>query len=442
MSLPQQPSRRQFLKVAGVTAGASTTLVRAAAGLGAEEPAPVAPSDRIRIACLGAGGMGQGDTETALKVPGVELVAVADIYDGRFVESRTKFGKEIQTTRDYRELLDRKDVDAVIVASPDHWHAQMTIDALEKGKDVYCEKPMMHSLDEGVRMAEAQKKTGRILQVGSQCVSSIIYEKARELVASGAIGQVNLIEGWTNRNSVMGALHWPIPKDASPETIDWDRFLGKAPKRPFEPARLFRWRLYNDYGTGITGDLFVHLFSGMHFVTGALGPSRVFCSGGLRYWRDGREIPDVMVAVFDYPARGAQPAFNLTLKVNFVDGGVTNTWGDSAFRFVGNEGLMELGGGAVTVARRPPLTKDWDAEAATDAALADSTRHSYKAPDGYEERLDHFKGFLAALRSRKPVVEDALFGLRAAAPSLLCNLSYEKSRPVGWDPETFKVTLA
>ena len=248
--------------------------------------------------------MGQGDTQTALQVPGVELVAVADIYDGRFKEVRETFGKDIATTRDYREILDRKDVDAVIVASPDHWHAQITIDALEKGKDVYCEKPMMQNVADGVRMLEAQKKTGRILQVGSQCVSSIVYDKARELLASGALGQVNLIEGWTNRNSVMGALHWPIPKEATPETVDWDRFLGKARKVPFEPARLFRWRLYNDYGTGISGDLFVHLFSGMHFVTGSTGPSRVYCSGGLRYWKDGREIPDVMVAVFDYPARG------------------------------------------------------------------------------------------------------------------------------------------
>ncbi len=129
--------------------------------------------------------MGQGDTETALKVPGVELVAAADIYDGRFEECRKKFGKDIQLTRDYREVLARKDVDAVIVASPDHWHMQMTIDALEAGKDVYCEKPMMHSIDEGARMLAAQKKTGRILQVGSQCVSSIVYAKARELFASG-----------------------------------------------------------------------------------------------------------------------------------------------------------------------------------------------------------------------------------------------------------------
>ena len=180
----------------------------------------------------------------------------------------------------------------------------------------------------------------------------------------------------------------------------------------------------------------------MHFVTGAFGPSRVFCSGGLRYWTDGREIPDVLVAVFDYPARGDTPAFNLTLKVNFVDGGVTNEWGDSGFRFVGNEGLMELGGGAVSVARRPPLQKDWDAEPSKETSLSDATQHRFAAPDGYDDRLDHFRNFFASVRSRKPVVEDALFGLRAAAPSLLCNLSYEKSRPVGWDPEAFQVTVA
>jgi predicted dehydrogenase len=443
MPTPRNATRRQFLRLASATAGATTVLARSTEALGAQEPEkPVSPNDRIRIALLGGGGMGQGDTETALKVPGVELVAVADVYDGRFDECRKKFGKDVQTTRDYREVLARRDVDAVIVASPDHWHMRMSVDALEAGKDVYCEKPMMHAVGEGVLVLEAQKKTGRILQVGSQCVSSIVYEKARELFQSGAIGQVNLIEGWTNRNSVMGALHWPIPKDASPETIDWDRFLGQAPKRPFEPARLFRWRLYNDYGTGMTGDLFVHLFSGMHFVTGARGPSRVFCSGGLRYWTDGREIPDVMVAVFDYPAAGTTPAFNLTLKVNFVDGGVTSEWGETGFRFVGHEGLMELGGGAVTVSRRPPLARDWDAEPPSDARLSDAARHVHRAPNGYDDRLDHFRNFFAAVRTRKPVVEDALFGLRAAAPSLLCNLSYEKQRPVGWNAETFEVRSA
>jgi hypothetical protein len=178
----------------------------------------------------------------------------------------------------------------------------------------------------------------------------------------------------------------------------------------------------------------------MHFVTGSTGPSRVFCSGGLRYWKDGREIPDVMVAVFDYPARGKEPAFNLTLKVNFVDGGITNEWGESGFRFVGNEGLMELGD-RVTVTRRPPLSSDWDAEKSKEG-LTDATRHTYAPPGPYDSRLDHFRNFFAAVRSRKPVVEDALFGLRAAAPALLCNMSYDQKRPVGWDAETFKVSVA
>jgi predicted dehydrogenase len=310
---------------------------------------------------------------------------------------------------------------------------------MEKGKDVYCEKPMMHTLEQGRRMIEVEKRTGRILEVGSQMVSSIVVEKARDLLASGALGEVNLIEGWTNRNSVMGALHWPIPADASPETIDWDRFLGHAPKVPFEPARLFRWRLYKDYGTGISGDLFVHLFSGMHVVTGALGPTRVYCSGGLRYWKDGREIPDVMTAVLDYPAVGSRPGFNLTLKVNFVDGSITNEWGDAGFRFVGHEGVMDLGG-AVTVSQRPPLPEDWDAPPPAGDHLTELRSHTYSAPAGYDPRLDHFRNFFEACRTRTPVVEDGTFGLRAAAPTLLCNQSYDEKRVLAWDPETFQVT--
>jgi predicted dehydrogenase len=438
MSTPRRSTRRQFLKLAGATAGATTILARSSEARAGEEK-PVSPNDHIQIACLGTGGMGQGDTETALKIPGVKLLAVADIYDGRFTEAKEKFGEDTKTTRDYREILDRDDIDAVIVASPDHWHAQMTIDAMEKGKDVYCEKPMMHTIEQGRRMLEAEKKTGRILEVGSQMVSSIVVEKARELFSAGALGEVNLIEGWTNRNSVMGALHWPIPEDASPETIDWDRFLGHAPKVPFEPARLFRWRLYKDYGTSISGDLFVHLFSGMHVVTGALGPTRVFCTGGLRYWEDGREIPDVMTAVFDYPEIGSRPGFNLTLKVNFVDGSIVSEWGETGFRFVGNEGVMDLGG-RVTVAQRPPLSRDWDAEPPEGDHLTELKSHTYAAPPGYDPRLDHLRNFFEACRTRQPVVEDGLFGLRAAAPTLLCNQSYDSKRPVGWNAETFKVT--
>src|SRR5664279_5006349 len=291
-----------------------------AAGAGVLAAQNVSPNDRVRIALIGSGGQGSGDTRNALAVGGVELAAVADIYDGRLKRAREVWGDQVFTTRDYREVLARKDVDAVIVATPDHWHSAIAIDAMNAGKDVYCEKPMVQQLSQGAPMIEAQKRTGRIVQVGSQRVSSIVYGKAKEMLASGAIGELNMVEAWVDRNSAIGAWQYSIPPDASPSTIDWDRFLGRAPKLPFEPVRLFRWRNYRDYGTGVGGDLFVHLFSGIHFIPGAIGPSRVFATGGLRFWKDGRDVPDVMLGLYDYPARGKFPAFNLSLRVDFVDG--------------------------------------------------------------------------------------------------------------------------
>src|SRR5579863_2328811 len=284
-------------------------------------------NDNIQIALIGAGGMGMGDTALALKVDGVKLVAVSDIYDGRLERSKEKWGADLFTTRDYREVLARKDVDAVIIATPDHWHSRITIDALRAGKDVYCEKPMVHSLGEGPEVIEAQRSTGHILQIGSQYASSIVYQKARELLKAGAIGDLNSVEAWLDRNTAIGAWEYSIPPDATPQRIDWDQFLGSAPKRPFEPVRLFRWRNYRDYGTGVAGDLFVHLLTGMHYVTGSLGPSRVYATGGLRFWKDGRDVPDAMLALLDYQATAEHPAFNTRLRVNFESGGEAEAFG-------------------------------------------------------------------------------------------------------------------
>src|SRR6185437_8267681 len=277
-------NRRNFLKVAGT---ASTQALFAArlhaaeksgepSGPGillrpqAEEPQkPVAANDHIQIALIGAGGQGQYDTRVAASVPGVKVVAAADCYDGRLTHSKELWGQDIQTTRDYREILARKDVDAVVIGTPDHWHRQASIDAMHAGKDVYCEKPMIHLYSDGPAMIEASKSTGRILQIGSQRVSNILYIKAKELLASGAIGKLNMVSAFWDRNSSIGAWNYTVPPDASPETCDWAHFLGNAAKMPFSGEHFCQWRKWKAYGSGVAGDLFVHLFSGTHFITGA-----------------------------------------------------------------------------------------------------------------------------------------------------------------------------
>jgi len=426
----------------------------AGAGLAAAQTRRVAANDTVQIALIGAGGQGMDDVRASLASgSGVKLVAAADVYQGRLVRTQELWGKDVFITRDYREVLARPDVDAVIVATPDHWHQQVSVDAMNAGKDVYCEKPMVQRISDGHPVIEAQQKTGRIAQVGSQRVSSIVYKKAQELMQSGAIGELSMVEAWWDRNSALGAWQYSLPPDASTTTIDWDSFLGRAPKVPFEAVRLFRWRNYRDYGTGVAGDLFVHLFSGMHFVTGAIGPTRVYATGGLRFWKDGRDVPDVMLGLYDYPKTAQHPAFNLALRVNFVDGGSEN----SGFRFIGSEGILTIDQG-VTVARTPreiepgytigtfpqatqdQFLKDYREKYPQRRPTADGIRpqaeQKFMPPRGYSDHVDHHRNFIQAVRTRKPVVEDAVFGFRAAGPALLSNVSYFEQRVCEWDPET------
>ncbi|MFN3326399.1 MAG: Gfo/Idh/MocA family protein [Bryobacteraceae bacterium] len=440
-------TRRHFLQAAGV-AGAALSQ---ASG----QTRRVSANDHVQIATIGIGGMGGSDTRSALLAPGVKLVAVSDVYEGRLIRAKELWGQDVFTTRDYREILNRPDIDAVIVATPDHLHAKISVDAMNAGKDVYCEKPMMQKVSEGAAMVEAEKKNERILQVGSQRVSSIIYQKAADLVKAGAIGEINLVEAWWDRNSAIGAWQYSIPPDATPENIDWDRFLAHAPKRPFEPIRLFRWRNYQDYGTGVAGDLFVHLFSGMHFILGALGPTRVYASGGLRFWKDGRDVPDVMLGLYDYSATDSHPEFTLFLRVNFVNGAGET----SGFRFVGSEGVLTVAND-VRVSKQPRETapgytietfpkavqdqfrREYFKQYPVPEPSADTMRATaeerYVPPRGYSDHVHHHRNFIEAVRTRKPVTEDATFGLRAAAPALLSNVSYFEQRPVKWDPKTMK----
>ena len=437
-------SRRSFL---GTTAA-----------LAAQTPARAfAANDQIQIATIGCGGMGSADTRMATSLPGVRLVAASDIYDGRRERAREVWGKDLFTTRDYREVLARKDVDAVIIATPDHWHSRITIDALKAGKDVYCEKPMVQKVEQGRQVVDAEKASGRILQVGSQYVSSILYRKTLELLRAGAIGSLSMVEAWLDRNTSLGAWGYSIPPDASPDNIDWDRFLGDAPKRAFEPVRLFRWRNYRDYGTGIPGDLFVHLLSGLHVATGAVGPNRIFATGGLSYWKDGRDVADMMLALLDYPASEHHPAFTFALRVNLKAG---SDGEHSGLRFVGSEGVINLGK-TLVLTKTPPerepgytvstfptavqeaylreYRKKYPVEPATADGIRPATESRFDPPPGYNAHLEHHKNFFAGVRSRKAVVEDATFGFRAAGPALLCNTSYFDRRVCGWDAERMTV---
>jgi len=440
-------NRRTFVKVGSMAAAATSLNVLAESQ---QATAPKSANDTIQLALIGAGIQGQSDTRSALEVPGVKLVAAADCYDGRLAHCKELWGQDVFTTRDYHEILARPDIDAVIIATPDHWHKQAAVDAMKAGKDVYLEKPMIHLYSDGPEIISTARSTNRILQVGSQRVSSVAYAKAKELLASGAIGELNMISARWDRNSSIGAWNYSIPLDASPQTCDWPRFLGTAPKIPWNPEHFFQWRKWSDYGSGVAGDLFVHLFSGTHFITGAHGPTRAMATGGIRFWKDGRDAPDVLLALFDYPQ-----GFNLSLRVNFVNGGQES----EGFLFTGSEGTMEIAGQTVTVTRVPrekepgytvsTFTNEMQKEylekyhqkypTTPPQGSTYTAIEKFSAPKGYSDHVDHFRNFFSSVRTRKQPVEDATFGFRAAGAALLSNLSYNKGSVIKWDPETMKL---
>jgi predicted dehydrogenase len=217
----------------------------------------VGPNDKIRIATIGMGIMGFNDTNAALSVPGVELVAACDLYKGRLARAREVYGAGLFTTEDYRDLIiDRKDIDAVIIATSDNWHSQIAIDSMIAGKAVYSEKPMVHQISQGLAEIKTQHDTKMVFQVGSQRVSSIAYKKAKEMYEAGAIGKINSIEASFNRQDALGAWQYTIPLDQSVQNVNWARFQSNAKvKYDYDPKRFFRWRNYREYGTGVAGDL-------------------------------------------------------------------------------------------------------------------------------------------------------------------------------------------
>jgi predicted dehydrogenase len=402
-------------------------------------PAP-ASGRKIRFVSIGTGIRGCDLLRSARNVPTGECVGTADLYDMHQKAGIEAWGSEIPTTKDYRALLDRKDVEAVMVAVADFQHRRVVLDAVAAGKDVYCEKPMSHTTPDGFAMVEAIQTGKRIFEAGSQRVSNVVYKKATEIYASGRLGEVHLIEGHSDRNSSSGAWVYPIAPDASPQTIDWDAFLRDAPMRPFDAARFFRWRCFMEYGEGVAGDLFVHLLSGMQCITGINAiPSRAYSTGSLTHFNDGRDFPDLLATLYDYPS----VTVNLHCNQN-------NEAGEPII-FRGREATMTINGNTLTVtpqdtsprpegyslngwtaAAKQQYLDEWHAaHPAPPAKLGEV--ESYTAPAGYDDTADHLANFFHAVETRQHVVEDEVFGNNAAVACHMANHSYFHRTVASWD---------
>jgi predicted dehydrogenase len=437
-------SRREFM--GRTVAGA------AAAGLGFGAPAigrAVSPNEKVTVAVIGAGIRGLELMQAILSVGG-NVAAVCDLYDGHF-----RRAQEIQpntpTTREYRDILERKDVDAVFVATSDHWHAPIAMDAMRAGKDVYCEKPMTHTIPQALQMADVSRETKRLVQVGSQSISMTSTQKAKELVQSGQIGNVFMVQASIFRPSAIGAWRYPIPPDASPQTVDWDRYLGSAMSRPFDAQRFFQFRNWYEYGTGVAGDEYVHLLSRVHHVLNVQFPLNAIATGGIYKWTGDRDVPDIHNTIYEYGKFQAIVLANLAS--NWDSGEIV--------RFYGDRGTVELTEMSAMILPYNPVedygypleswpkdTKDKFIEEHKDDPLAD-VGTADKQPKRKKETFlqkeegteDHIRHFFSCVKSRQQPVENVDFGMGTAVACHMANISYLKNKRVIWDASDHKAKL-
>jgi len=440
--------RRRFLQRGALAGGgllaANTVLLEPLAAGSQSVPA----SDRVRMGMIGVGMQGSGLLAASLGLAGVECAAAADLYDGRHTLAREITGNpSLPTTRRYQEILERKDIDCIVAAVPDHWHKRVVVDACNAGKDIYCEKPMSHAAEEGFEMVEAAGKNKRIVQIGSQRVSSVLCAKARELYEGGAIGEVEQVELTLGRNDPTGAWQYPPPFDLSPQTLDWETWLNDAPKVPFDKFRFARWRCWKEYGTGVGGDLMVHLISGMLYTLGWNEPPRSASAlGGILRWKDGRNMPDLHVVLFDY--HGIPVYCRLGLGTETPE----------LARFMGPKGILDASefdlryspqrgvdtapsyySGGFPRRMREEYIKQWQAEHASKPGQEPLKEDTVFRGNDWDDVRPHLWNFFQAVKTRKPVVEDAVFGNHAAIACHMANISYFQRKPVYWDAASHSI---
>ena len=417
-------SRRAFLGAgAGVLAQAQT----------------IAPSDRITVGMIAAGSRSHELIEAIKKVDGTEIVGVCDAYKGRVERAIERTGSRARDYGSYERILDDPSIDAVTIGTPDHWHRRMVVEALQAGKDVYCEKPLTFSIDEGPEIAGVAEKTGRIVQVGSQGISGDNQRKLREWIRAGRLGQVTMIRAAYNRNSAGGSWIYPIPPDASPETVDWEAFLGPAPRRDFDLERFFRWRCYREYSGGIATDLFVHACTTVHYLMDVTMPSEVMAMGDLYRWTESRNVPDTLNALLRY-----EEGFTVNLSSTFN----SRSSGVYLFQVLGTEGTAELGFKDLTFHPDPAwdnnswIVAGWPKRLEQEYYRTPAGRAELQRPRPEEEvytgrgpapTVAHFQDFFSAVRNRGATIEDSWVGHHAASCAHLINASVETGAATRWD---------
>jgi len=441
--MPSKLSRREFLARSAKGGAAAAAVARSSMGFIAP---PDSPNDRLQLGFIGVGARVQsGLIQSAMAVPGVEVVGVCDAYKGRVERAISRTSGRARDYGNWKALVADPSIDAVVVATPDHWHRIQVVEALRAGKHVYVEKPMTLTIEDGPPMIAAAKESGRVLQVGSQGMSSKTEETARDIVRSGKLGKVTMIRATYNRNTRSGAWLYPIPPDANEQTIDWAAFLGPAPKRPFSRERFFRWRCYWDYSGGIATDLFVHLLTSIHFVMDAKMPARVTAMGQNYLHQDTHEVPDTINAVLEYPE-----GFTVNLSSTFNN----EASAESGFEVLGNEAALVFRDGQMVLKPENAIegnewvVSSWP-EALEKAYYEDPkvkaeerpdtwtprlrTRSEVYGEDGQDATFVHVSRFFESVRQNKPPVEDGPMGHHAAAAAHMVNLSLRQKRPLEWN---------
>ena len=424
-------NRRDFVKLA-VGAGLAVSTIGSARSVSGDV---IGANGNINVGVIGVGGRGRGLLDWVMKTgeqPGTpaRVVAVSDVYGKRLRVA--KEAAKCEGYLDYRELLERKDIDAVVIATPDHWHARMAIEAMDKGKDVYLEKPMTHTVEEAKRVNEKVMQTKRVLQVGSQTTSSDQWWKARKAIQDGMIGKLIMSQGSYHRNSTEGEWNWKIDPAAGPagkedDFIDWKMWLGPAPKRDFNADRFFRFRKYWDYSGGIATDLFYHVMAPLNICWGeAQFPYRVMASGGTYIFKDEREVPDTFTLTADYAQGHALVLSSSMANETHIPGLIR---GHEGTIMMVPDGKFEGRVDSITVTPQRIARKQFE--------------EKYGAGEvklNCEPRESHMENFLRCVRTREKPVLDALTAYKAMVTIGMSVQSYREGRVLYFDDKKEKVT--